>query len=88
MQPVVVITGASAGIGAELARRFGQHGHRLVLVARRDVQLQKLADDIATAGHQRPHVIALDLESEGGTARLAQALCDRAATARFLEHGI
>ena len=77
MQPVALITGASAGIGAELARVFAQHGHAVVLTARREAQLQKLAGDIAATGAKQPHVVATDLETVGGTERLAQALAER-----------
>ena len=74
MQPVCLITGASAGIGAELARVFASHGNALVLAARRQAQLDTLAAEIAAAGHLRPKVIATDLASHDGPARLAEAL--------------
>ena len=60
-RPVTLLTGASAGIGAELARVFARNGHELVLVARRDAQLKALAEDIAGAGATKPHVLPLDL---------------------------
>jgi len=74
MRPVCLITGASAGIGAALARVFAQHGHELVLTARRVSQLDSLADDIAAAGYPRPSVIAADLVSADGVAHLAEAM--------------
>ena len=40
---VTLITGASAGIGTELARVFASNGHRVVLVARREDRLTALA---------------------------------------------
>lgn len=40
---VIVITGASSGIGAELARQLGAQGHRLVLAARREQELAEVA---------------------------------------------
>ena len=61
MTPVTLITGASAGIGVELARVFARHGHALVLVARREPILQALADVIEQRRGVRPRVIALDL---------------------------
>ncbi len=45
-----------------------------MLTARRQAQLEALADEIAAAGHTRPHVIAADLALPDGPARLAQAL--------------
>ncbi len=51
MEPtkVVVITGASSGIGAELARQLGQAGHRLVLAARREPELLAVAGEFGAA---------------------------------------
>ena len=46
MQETVVITGASAGIGEACARRFAAAGHRVVLWARRQDRLEKLAGEI------------------------------------------
>ena len=63
--PVTVITGASAGIGWELAKVFARNGHRLVLVARRKDKLDALADEIAASGQPKPDVIALDLSVAG-----------------------
>jgi short-subunit dehydrogenase len=74
LEPVCLITGASAGIGAELARVFAAEGHRVVLTARRAAELNAVADSIATAGAPRPQVIAADLGSADGIEQLAQAL--------------
>jgi short-subunit dehydrogenase len=71
---VTLITGASAGIGAELARIFASHGHRVALVARRTDRLGKLADEIAAAGGSAPIVISCDLAQAGAGDRIAAAL--------------
>jgi short-subunit dehydrogenase len=68
---VTIITGASAGIGADLARVFARHGHRLVLVARREDRLLALANEIAATGAARPGVLALDLARADAPDRLA-----------------
>jgi short-subunit dehydrogenase len=75
--PVTVITGASAGIGWELAKIFARNGHRLVLVARRKDKLDKLASEVAASGQPRPEVIALDLSVAGVGNVLARELATR-----------
>ncbi len=72
LRPVTLITGASSGIGVELARVFARHGHALALVARRADRLNLLADEIAAGGAPRPIVIATDL----ALANAAQAIRD------------
>ena len=77
MKPVTLITGASAGIGAELARVFARHGHELVLEARREDRLSALADAIAATGRPRPAVLAIDLEQRDAVARITAELATR-----------
>ena len=50
IEPVTLITGASAGIGTELARIFAANGHRVALVARRVDRLTALASEIVAGG--------------------------------------
>jgi uncharacterized protein len=71
---VTLITGASAGIGTELARVFAAHGHRLALVARRADRLTTLAGEIAAAGGAAPIVIPSDLEQPDAGDKIAAAL--------------
>ncbi len=71
---VTLITGASAGIGTELARVFASNGHRVALVARRADRLAALVDEIAAGGAAAPIVIACDLEQADAGDRIATAL--------------
>ncbi len=77
MRPVTLITGASAGIGAELARVFAEHGHEVALVARRQDRLAALAEEIAASGRPRPTVVTADLERRDALARIAAELSSR-----------
>ena len=56
-----LITGASAGIGAELARVFAEHGFDLILVARRRENMEALAEELARDMKTDCHIIAADL---------------------------
>jgi len=56
-----LITGASSGIGTELAKVFARHGHDLVLVARNQDRLFQLAQDLSAAFNLSVTVIAKDL---------------------------
>lgn len=71
---VTLITGASAGIGAELARVFASNGHRVVLVARRADRLAQLAGEIVAAGGAAPIVIPCDLGQPDAGDKIAAAL--------------
>jgi short-subunit dehydrogenase len=71
---VTLITGASAGIGTELARVFASKGHRVALVARRADRLEALANEIKTAGGAAPIVIPCDLAQPDCGDRIAEAL--------------
>jgi uncharacterized protein len=71
---VTLITGASAGIGTELARVFASNGHRLALVARRTDRLTALAAEIAAAGGGAPIVIPCDLEQPDACDKIAAVL--------------
>jgi short-subunit dehydrogenase len=71
---VTLITGASAGIGTELARVFASHGHRVALVARRFDRLTALAGEIEAANGSKPIVISCDLEQPDAGDRIAAAL--------------
>jgi len=74
MKPVVLITGASSGIGAALAKVFAAHGHEIALVARRQDRLEALAGEIAATGRPRPTLITVDLERRDGASAIAAEL--------------
>ena len=84
MRPITLLTGASAGIGTALAHEFADHGHELVLVARREQRLNAVADAIAANGYSRPHVLAMDLGSAEAGQRIAAALNERGLEPNFV----
>ncbi|WP_319446126.1 MULTISPECIES: SDR family NAD(P)-dependent oxidoreductase [unclassified Mycobacterium] len=72
----VLLTGASSGIGRELALRLASEGAQLVVAARRADLLETLGEQIATAGHERPFAVPTDLSVPGSAASLAAATLD------------
>src|SRR5712675_664393 len=70
---VTLITGASAGIGTELARVFAANGHRLALVDRRGDRLVALGNEIAGGG-PAPILIPCDLEQPDAGDKIEAAL--------------
>lgn len=67
MRPVALVTGASAGLGAEFAKALAARGAELVLAARRKERLQALAELI---GGDRVHIVPADLSEPDGPDRL------------------
>jgi short-subunit dehydrogenase len=74
LRPITLITGASTGIGAALAHVFAAHRHEVVLVARREQLLTKLADEIAASGGTRPLVLRADVARIDASRRIAEAM--------------
>ncbi len=63
MSTTALITGASRGIGKEIAIEFAQHGHNVILVARDEISLQKLAAEINKKYKVTATVLARDLSN-------------------------
>lgn len=73
----VLVTGASSGLGEELAKRLAQRGANLVLSARREERLRNLAADLSRVNGTRAEVVPADLSDPGGAERLLAALKER-----------
>ncbi len=67
-RPLAVITGASSGIGQELARVFAGNGFDLVISARREARLETLAEELSAVA--KVDIVAADLAKARGPARL------------------
>src|ERR1039457_1296283 len=73
-QKTAVVTGASAGIGRELARLAAKDGHDLVVVARRRDRLEELAAELTAAHGVQVMVIDADLADRATPANIAERL--------------
>ena len=75
---VILVTGASSGIGAELAWQLGPRTRRLILTARRTEQLETLRDEILREGSQLDvHIEPCDLSDTEATATWASEVAAR-----------
>lgn len=72
MSDLALVTGASSGIGLELAREHARRGGRLVLVARGQPALERAAVELRAAGAADVQVIALDLAAPGAVVTLVE----------------
>ena len=72
-----LVTGASAGIGVDLAESFAKGGYDLVLVARSAPALTQVADRLAKAHGVKAVAIAADLGVQGSGAKLAADIAQR-----------
>lgn len=69
-----LITGASAGLGAEFARQLAAQGHNVVLVARNRARLEEAAADLERRYGTRAEVLPADLTDDGGVAAVVARL--------------
>ncbi len=70
---VALVTGASSGIGEELARQLAKSGAKVVLVARRAEMLEGLAREFVAGGAEPPLVSECDVTRDGDLERTVEA---------------
>src|SRR5829696_6605120 len=75
-----LVTGASSGIGTELARGLAARGHGLTLVARRADRLESLANELSSRYDVRVEAISADLSEASDRDRLANEVESRGLT--------
>lgn len=78
-----LVTGASSGIGTDIARELARRGHNLILVARSEDKLRYLAAELAAAG-VRAEVLPADLVDPVARAELADRVTDLDLTVEVL----
>lgn len=79
-----LITGASAGLGAEFARQLAAQGKDLILVARRQLPMQNLADELADLYNIKVELIKADLCDPHATAAIFDAVKERGLEVDYL----
>jgi uncharacterized protein len=82
--PVALITGASSGIGLELARLFARDGIDVVLVARSERSLRELADQLSADHDISAHVVPADLDDPRAPEGIVQEIERRGVVVDFL----
>src|SRR3954464_15065867 len=74
-RPLAVVTGASSGIGFELARQFAEHGYDL-LVAAEDDAIEQAAADLRRDGQNQIVAVQADLATYEGVERVYAAILE------------
>ena len=72
MQKTALITGASSGIGYELAKIFAREGYNLVITARRENRLKPLKEELESTGKITVHIFPADLSKADTPKKLHQ----------------
>lgn len=76
-RPLALVTGASGGIGEEIARELAARGHDLVLVARTLSRLEALGERLRVQYGVRAHALSQDLSDPAAPATLVKELAAR-----------
>jgi short-subunit dehydrogenase len=79
-----LVTGASSGIGAEIARELARRGHGVTLAARREGRLRELADELSGEHGVRAETISADVARVSARKRLKAELTKRNLTVEVL----
>jgi uncharacterized protein len=77
MGRTALITGASSGIGLELARLFAADGYDLALVARSEGKLSALSEELRALHRITAHVIPMDLARDGAADEILEGIRER-----------
>jgi len=79
-----LITGASSGIGYEIAKCFAEDGHNVILVARSQSELRAIADDFEARYGVQAMPVAKDLFTRGAAQELYQEIREAGITVNYL----
>ena len=79
-----LVTGASSGIGEEIARVLAGRGHGVTLVARREDRLRELAGELDAEHNVRVEIVTADVGEEGSRQQMIQEIEKRGLTVEVL----
>ena len=74
MRPLALVTGASSGIGREIARHLANDGYDVALVARREGLLRELAGELEAEHGCKAEVVVADLSDMGQVENVKQVV--------------
>jgi len=84
MRKTALVTGASSGIGLELARIFAERGNDLVLVARNNKKLVEIADDLRSRYQIKAYAVSLNLNDRDAPLQLCEEVNRKGLTVHYL----